>query len=339
MQHFDLNTDYYLCTLDGIISPAGKEDIHSLIRARELPALPENWQWRWMIQRGEYRGTFPARISQYYYRVHGITIDDDLKTAVGNTARSYSSERAFYRFEFVNRIDWEAGDYGDDGSCYWTFNTGGRYMLQENGGMAMRFHTDDGHGYARAWLVEIEDGLYILFNGYGFRGNSTLMIAAIFAAFTGLNYKRIALYADGRSLDINSNAGYIVGKPEEIAHYEDYTIEWENIYMDVCYECHTAMDEDALYYGPDDHHYCEHCFSELFDSCEICGEDHFRDDVYYIDHAGKYGKYVCRYCRASDFDVCEDCEDWYPKGDLIHTDDAVYCPNCYTPPETEESED
>ncbi len=342
MQLFDLYTEYAFSTVPGLITLTGQYQIQSLLLARGYGELPANWIWVWEVQKGEHRGAFPRRVSSYFYKVHNRNVDADTLSLVGNLARQHSTEKATYRFEIVDRIDWQAGDYGDYNSCYWAEYAGGRLMLEQNGGMAIRFHDEKGQGYARAWMIETEDGVFIIFNGYGFSGggaHATLRIAQIFSTFLGLPYKTIGLTRDGFSLYLNQPLNYAVGTPEALSGLEQYNIDWENIEVSVCHECGAMLDEYESYYGPDDHHYCEYCYSELFDRCEICDHDYERDDIYHVASAGKYGKYVCRYCRASNFDICEDCEDWYPKSDLIHTDDAVYCQNCYTPPETGESED
>ncbi len=39
--------------------------------------------------------------------------------AIGNLAEEYSTEPKEYYWDVAKSIDWDAGDFGDDGSCFW----------------------------------------------------------------------------------------------------------------------------------------------------------------------------------------------------------------------------
>src|SRR5688572_6324743 len=202
MARFERYTRYSVTFPQGEISPSGSNQILDYIYAQSLqteawktlnpeakatflPVLPDDWQWTWIVQRGEYVGTLPKRIRSFYFKQHGIKCPDSFIEQIGNLARQHSDSQSYYTFEIVDQFDWEAGDFGDSGSCYWGGNAGARIMLNDNGGMAVCFFTDSGHGYARAWFVEIDTDLFIIFNGYGFgRGiNATLTIARVLASF------------------------------------------------------------------------------------------------------------------------------------------------------------
>lgn len=257
-----------------------------------LPTLPDTWQWVWLVQRGEYRGTFPKRVNQYYHKTHGLQCPKEFLSAVGNIAKAHSNEPITYTFDIVNRIDWHDGDFGDGGSCWWwPSQEYAKTMLIDNGGLAIRFY-EDGQGYGRAWLVPIDD-FYILFNGYGFAGDSTLTTARMFAAFMGLQYQRIHLTNNGNAsgtLYINGGRGYVIGTGERIDGFTDYDFEWLDD-SDYCEACGTTLYEDDVYYGPDYNHYCERCFYNRFDTCTSCGDAFDRDDITERD-----GEYLCPNC-------------------------------------------
>jgi hypothetical protein len=255
-----------------------------------LPPLPDTWQWVWAVLHGEYRGTFPKRVSQYYHKSHRLQCPPAFLAEIGNIARAHSHAAITVNFEIVDRIDWDAGDFGEEPeSCWWNEFEYARTMFIDNGGLAIRLYDADDNGYGRAWLVPIGNR-YIIFNGYGFAGNSTLTIAQLFAAFMNLSYRKIDLTNNGTSsstLWINAGIGYMVGNDLTASHYD---FGW---YDDStrCEDCGTLLYEDESYYGPDDYTYCERCFYRSFDHCTSCGEAYHRDEI-----TEKDGEYLCPNC-------------------------------------------
>jgi hypothetical protein len=301
-----------------------------------LPVLPEDWQWLWKIQRGEYAGTMPKRVSQYYYKVHNLKSPDKFLEDIGNLARPHSHEAVTYRFDFVDRIDWESGDFGDDGSCWWWDSSRAREMLEDNGGLAVRFFDDRDDGYGRAWIVE-DDKMHIVFNGYGFPGNATLTIARILAAWMGVEYKKIGLQNEGTAsgaLWIDSGIGYVLGKTEDIARTRHLDLGWEELYGTRCENCGTGLMDDQVLYGADDLIYCEHCYYERFDSCSYCGETYWKEDITAVDY-----DYVCQGCLERHYTICDGCGDFIRNADVHYDEetDTSYCETCHnqadTPPE------
>lgn len=282
---FQLYTRYTLTMPQGTISDAGIRAIEQFLSSQNLqsdvwknanptstiqllPALPNDWQWVWVIEHGEYSGTMPKRIAKYFYKVHGISVPESVNMTLGNIAREHSSAQETFNFEFVNRIDWKAGEFGDRGSCWWTFASGSRLMWENNNGMAIRFYSESSKGIGRAWIMEVDSEIYTVMNGYGL---TTLEVTRIFAQFTGLTYKQIYLDNSISTMQINGNSGYIVGKLADIEPIEEWDFSLEGEDIDVCNRCGRAVYEDEQYIGADDLTYCGDCFYDLFDSCEHCG--------------------------------------------------------------------
>lgn len=291
-----------------------------------LPPLPYDWEWKWVVSSGEYRGTLPKRVSKFYAKTHNIKLPDSILAELGNLARRHSSMQEVYHIEFVNRFDWQDGDFGDDGSCLWTYNAGGRMMIETNGGWAIRFYDDHDDGFARAWVVNVETDLYVVFNGYGL---TTLQITRILAVFTGKTYAKISIRNKFHSqLFINDgNQGYIVGTPERIEGIQSWVFEWQPINYSVynCYECGRTIEDDEVYVGVDDERYCESCFYEIFDTCSHCGETHYRDDLTYVESTGED---VCNYCLYRHFTTCNHCEEFFRINSVIIVGQSIYCRNC-----------
>lgn len=290
---------------------------------RLLPALPAGWDWTWVVTgRGEYVGTFPKRVGKWLYKENSLKAPATFLQELGNIARRHTEDNITYTYEFVNRFDWQAGDFGDRGSCYWGGHSGAREVMENEGGLAIRFY-NDGKGFGRAWIAPIDENLYIVFNGYGFTHYPTLTIARVLAAHVGGSYKKIGLLNHGSSaglLYINSDNGFIVGSPDAIAEYSEYDLQWgEGI---TCENCGDELYEDDMYHGVDGERYCEHCFYQEYTYCGRCGETTHNDDAHYIEYRSED---VCEYCYDRYYVRCEGCENSFLDGDCTDVNGVSYC--------------
>ena len=337
---FTLYTRYTLTMPQGTISDAGIRAIEQFLRNQNLqtdawkalnptittqwlPSLPNDWQWVWVVQRGEYAGTMPKRVAKYFHKVHGINMPQAVIVTLGNITREHSSEQKAYTFEFVNRIDWNAGDFGDPNSCWWGGYSGSRLMWEANNGMAIRFYDESGEGYARAWMMEIDTELYTFMNGYGL---TTLQITRIFAQFSGLTYKQIHLdNSMSSSLYINGSMGYIVGKFEVIENIDSWDFEMVGDDAYTCNHCGRLIDDNDDYVGADDEHYCESCFYDRFNTCEHCGSVYYTEDLIYVESVG-YD--VCEWCLNHNYNTCDQCDEYFRTRSLTQVGERQYCHEC-----------
>lgn len=328
-------------SMPGVISPAGAAEIETYLACQRpqtdehwrtlnpeaactlLPPLPEDWSWLWIVQSGEYRGTFPKRVASYYYKKHSLKCPDSFIQQVGNLSRKHLDSGFHYEFEFVDEFDWHSGDFGDGGSCYWGSNEQAREVLQEHGALAVRFYKDD-DGYGRAWFVQTPD-FYIVFNGYGY---DTLTIARVLSAWMNVQYRKIQLVNNGETSGlvwINGGIGYAIGTPEKIEGIRSFDLRFDVPFVTYCSRCDDRIErEDAVYFGPDDHEYCEDCYYDLFSSCDHCGEVYFDDDLTYVHDS----ELVCVWCRDRHYSHCSKCGDWHRNADVVIIDQRPYCETC-----------
>ncbi len=316
----------------GQIADAGIRELLALIKAQAiksdsiwsalnpnnnytvLPSLPEAWVWMWIVQHGDYTGTLPKRIAKFYFKSYGIKCPPSFLEKLGNIARAHSATTLRYSFKFTQDFDWEAGDFGDYGSCYFDDHSGAREMLADNGAYAICFYADD-KGFARAWLVEIEASLYILYNGYGL---DLISIARVFAGFLGLSSKKIQLVNNGRAnglLWINGERGYIVGATDRIESIDYHDFEWGD--LSACYDCGRSLSDDEIY--------CSSCFYESFSDCEYCGRTLWIEDMSYIEGDG----HVCGRCFDRHYFNCDHCGDTHALSERHMLDDRGFCADCY----------
>lgn len=248
------------------ITATGVAMIMKLLREENLP-LPYPWLWVWIVERGEYSGTFPKRYGRWLHKTHQIKASVKVLEQLGNLARQHMAEAATHVIDFTYQIDWDAGDFGDGGSCYWGGREGAREMIYQNNGFAIRFYGDR-YGKGRAWVAEIAADVYVVWNGYGLGGNSTLTAAMVLAYHLQVQYTQITLTNNGTSYDvlyINGGIGYAVGRWADIQDIDSHDLQWDVIHTYHCAECGEPLDEDDVYYGDDDQPYCSWCHSRLFD--------------------------------------------------------------------------
>lgn len=339
----ELHTKYTFTMPQGTISDEGIRLIKAYIDAQSLyadnwkavnptytrdylPLIPQDWQWTWLVAgKGEYVGTFPKRLSKFYFQEHAIKCPTSFVQELGNLARKHSSEQITFTFDFTDTFDWESGDFGDDNSCYFTDRRAALGMLAENDALAIRFYESE-KGIGRAWLARLSDSRYIVFNGYGIAGDATLKIAQIMATWLGLGYKHISLENYGQTggtLWINGGNGYLIGTSEQTAAMTNHDLQFD---CDECYSCDHCgeeMSEDDSYSTPDGESYCQSCFYEYYDYCAICDETFHRDNMNYIEDRD-----ICNRCLERRYDYCNNCEEYRPNDDFLTVKGEVYCTNC-----------
>ena len=92
-----------------------------------------------------------------------------------------------------------------------------------------------------------------------------------------------------------------------------------------CENC-GAIDHGNTMTDVDGSHYCEDCLSDLFVSCERCGDYISVDDFRSSDN----GECYCETCYDRLFTFCADCETELPIDDAHRSNDGdYYCDSCY----------
>lgn len=306
----------YHCEV-GIVNPLGRDLVQDILTANNLPPLPPDWEWRWMSA----RGAFSKRVASFYYK-SGFRVEDWVIERIGSTAKRHTESVGAYKFDFTSRFDWDDGDFGDEGSCYWGKNSGARQMLRENGAFAIRFYSPIGRGIARAWLVPVMEDAYIIYNGYGPWEVNTLVIASMFARFCNWQYRVVGLANNGSTsglLWINGTEGYLI--TPQASDLEFYDFGWEN--SRTCYGCGCNLDDDEYYDGLDNHEYCGSCFYEQYDLCSRCGDTIWSDDIHVVDGSEIW----CEHCAEHHSEFCEECHQLVTTG-LNRIKGRVVCDSC-----------
>lgn len=338
---------FQLTTPAGMISEAGISEINQLIEAQRLdseawkalnpsltvsalPSLPFDWQWVWIVSKGVYAGTMAKRVASFYFKQFGIKSPTSFIEQIGNVARQHTNEGVTYEFDFTDVFDWEDGDFGDAGSCYWGDHDAAREMLADDGAFAIRFYNTEDEGIGRAWIVDriAANGFYVVYNGYGISTSATLTTARVVALFLSLTYKRVVLRNNNATtamLWINGGVGYLIGAIEAIADVTWVDLEIAEIFA--CHECGDRLSEDNSYFSPDGNRLCGDCHYDLYDTCYECDNTTDRDDMVYIEGLDRD---VCSWCFQQYYTTCDKCEEDIHVNDShrIEGEDGHFCTDC-----------
>lgn len=300
--------------------------------------IPEDFEWSWKTK----RGTLPKRLSAHFWKEHGIKLTQEAMEQIGNLGRTHASEGRKYYYDITDQFDWNMGDFGDSGSCFWGSREDARYMLSDNGGLAFRLwdFEDENYGLARCWLVPVDEKYAIIFNGYSRQGRQTVHLARILATITGYTYRKIDYLcnygSDCGMLYINGGVGYAIGPQAVVENLDRYDFRWDEPNYPECDHCDRSIRDEDDVVEHNGYTYCQECFDHLFAECYCCGDYVHRDDTHYYD-----GEYYCDDCFEERFFVCDHCDEVHlleerndvdGYGDICNDciEHYFHCPTCDT---------
>lgn len=258
-------------------------------RRNRLPSLPSDWSWLNTVtdkkQAGQYgTGKFAKRYRSYVQKIANFALPDQFIQDLGQIAGRYSDQSTGATFRFVEKFDWDAGDFGDRGSCFWGGREHARVMLSDHGAWAVQIFdpdTLDGKakpkGYGRAWVLPNypEDNVMTIFNGYGDKlGDPSRAIARILSNFFGMaSYQEIELRNAGDTdgtLYINSGRGFVIGRMEGRVK-DEYELKWSEKILGTCRHCDESIRDTDSYERYEDYLYCIDCYNQYIYEDELTG--------------------------------------------------------------------
>lgn len=331
----------------GIISLSVLHDCISHDGATKIIKYLDNHEYHsdWFAGMDWRTNDLMARIKKII-ALHGMIAYDSVMGEVGNLIARHSIPRGEVYFDLVDKFDWESGDFGDSGSCYWGCHAGARVMLENDNAMAIRFYRKDNEGeyegIGRAWIVEYE-GLAVVYNAYEenrvgmYSPFATLeRYASTLAYLVNCETKRVSLTNNGSDtgeLWINSGRGIAIG------HYRGSSIdleigEEEDENRVQCESCGTWLDMDmGDYYATDWGVYCDECYHDRYGYCEKCEEgDIPRDDLVQVNVHTRWGTDTqtwCEYCVRTHSFECNGCNEHFDDNmDSVEVDGDCYCEHC-----------
>ena len=273
----ELDKKYTLNIDEGLVSNLGKGAIADYLQDNNLPTtvlLSQQWCWNWVVQNGKVRGKLPKRLARAFSARFDIKLTPEQMSEIGNIARAHILPPNKYTFDFTNNFSWEAGDFGDFGSCFWGNNYLAKEVLRNQGALAIRLYDALGYaGTSRAWLYQLSNKEWLLFNSYG---DPTSKMVNLFAKFLSNKDGQVWEYKD-ILLSINdeeSSLVYVNAHPQIVFVEGTYVpdsidLDWNLDEYGVCECCETweNVDSFTIYRGDD---YCEMCMKEYAVHCSEC---------------------------------------------------------------------
>ena len=163
---------------DDIVPPSYRFRIKSLCLLFHKTLIPPDWDWRWKVNNGEYRGKMPRRLSKLCgCKLHELIVE------ILHNVREEMPSPLTHIIDVTFYIDWKDGAFGDAGSCYWNSARSKIIVMNRNGFGAVRKYVtpknvtpgnidvqtlDKVRGYGRAWLAPDvpEKGMLAIYNSY-----------------------------------------------------------------------------------------------------------------------------------------------------------------------------
>lgn len=303
------------------------------------------------------KGTFPKRLSSYFYKQYNVKIPTEVLSKIGTLASAGNSNTTtcyFDIFDCATDSYWNSGKFGDGGSCLWGGRAEALDMFKANKVMALRIYdevaiprafdgvkekykdinewfwsllqtTRDDFGRGRAWMYYDQNlKSYIFWNGYDARGQfQSLHFARLWATYIGYTYHRLKPLLnegkDGGKVYINGATGWLVYATDnkKAELTTSYDFGFKRTHSDEMYRC-----EDCGYenYEPEE-------FDVDVDGrtiCRECADDaysrcRYDGQLYYNDN----GEYVMDEVAAI-IDGTKYYEGFYGNPDFIHNY-IIYC--------------
>lgn len=286
-----------------------------------------------------------------------IALDDTTISNMGEYMARTEVPDCWKTYGFREEIDWDDGDFGDDGSCYWGDYASARTSLECDPQFhAMTFWNEHGYGSGRAWILE-RSGIYWIFNGYcdEWISNVSASAAAILAVHLTEATQRlhVALHCYIQSppfMYINSNSGYAIlpadmaippqHLPEEYGFTKEYRCkvnirDVEFVQCDddsaTCEWCGDSIYREDGYWVEDCEYVCEDCSNQYTHYCDICHTYHHNDNCTLVNTGGGDNEWMCgkRMEREGVF-VCEECNEMYIDNQWhVIGEDTNVCEDCF----------
>lgn len=283
----------------GVINNDGYNAMVELAGKLGLPLNPlrdvenEDGNIEWITREGK----LPRRIQKAYFQKAKVKLTAEQVSEFGNVAQRFLAKANSYFVDFTNKIDWDAGDFGDNGSCFWDDREDAKVIITNASGFAVRLWEQTEKTYrslARCWAIPQDKKLFI-FNAYGADLHT---FANVLSAMLKMPISRINLQNNDDThglLYVNSGRGYAIGT-NDLSHW-DFKLD---VFWETCENCrNTVTNNDFEYNG---YAYCEECYYDLFFPCDKCEDTSSRDDMSEVD-----GLTVCESCY-NDANVCEQCD-------------------------------
>lgn len=246
----------------------------------------------------------PKFFAHEYYKEYHINLPEWVKSSFGGILGKLNRTiNLDMRLSPV--VDWQSGDFGDSGSCYWVGREDARPAILNAGGGSLRiWDADSGQGIGRAWYMTHNEGL-ILWNAYG--PYDLMIIGSFLEKQFNCESSSVNLHNHGEThgiVWINGGDGIYLTSPDCSHHPSTIDLKIDIRTRVRCANCGALEYTYDMTTDNNDHPYCESCASSLV-YCTRCGDAFWPTDDHtvYDSHTGD----TLRYCSSS----CKHSDGWY----------------------------
>lgn len=227
MKSIKLDTDY-VGEVVPELNPRFYEYLHNNLWIRDydekaysiLLSLGGKKEWNYWSDK---KGTFTTRFKSYCFKEHKLKVEEKFIRMLGNELRDYIPSK--YCFQISGDVDWEDGDFADEGSCWWTDGINNEFSDYEHG-YAVKFFSPENknreHGIGRCWMVHDKNLLY-LFNA---RGPSLFKMSNILSSAFEMKTQKVRDLWCNRSSMYFDEWGMAMGYSVPKEEIEEFMMEW-----------------------------------------------------------------------------------------------------------------
>jgi len=337
-----MRTGKFVYRESGKIDTNGKIEIHDIV----LNEIYDDHIWilaDWDVNWSTFTaggGKFTKRLGKYIHAQTGKKLSPSARARIGQIVARYKTKTVYY--DVTSDLDWDAGDFGDAGSCFWSDRSSARLTMNDDSNFyAVRLYEDSAYelGYGRCWLQQIDESTFVIFNAYSEKNNIHLDdFARIVQDLTGASEARFVTVVNHGVSDgmlwVNGGRGILVGDNISDIDYVDLALNVEP--MATCGLCGRAIydSEEPFYQDPHGDQICGQCFCKYFAICKVCNEVFEIADVIRLendipDRKLREDDTICIYC-ASDLSVavCYDCDTAFLAVEKNYVGNEYYCDTC-----------
>lgn len=92
-------------------------------------------------------------LKSYLYKNHNLKLEGPQFINKINLILSKLNQPTEFKVTLTPNMDWKPGTYNDEGSCFFTFNSGGRYIIPDHGGCFIRVSSQADPNYGRCMAL------------------------------------------------------------------------------------------------------------------------------------------------------------------------------------------
>jgi len=285
------------------------------------------------------KGRVLKRFAFFYKTQTGEGIPDNIMGILGDLLQSLITKENSLKFflDFTNNFDWNDGDFGKSGSCWWGTYSDSLPTFEQGGGWCVRFYNENHDGIGRTWLYpDPECGVLLGFNSYGVeRGKVSKSIKRIFAQHNiELHYSRCNIENSNSSSIpyINGGTGFVL-YTDDISPEKEYDLDMEVIEdenHETCDGCGCRINtDDGEYNSVGDYIYCQSCTDDKLSFCDKCQEFCDKDDVYSVGDKHSRFDCLCEYCAQSvGMVLCSSCGEYSEYVFEAYDSGNCFCESC-----------